>query len=112
MWSLLVFQFHYIGEFSSGPVLGFSWYWIQICWKSVPGVTINFPCDQAPGWMTEFRNIKFLTRTKSLKQKFTQRKARKSTKFRHINPIKPDFEDSSGALMIMMLLVDFAHRIV
>ena len=53
MWSLLVFQFHYIGEFSSGPVLGFSWYWIQICWKSVPGVTINFPCDQAPGWMTD-----------------------------------------------------------
>ena len=141
MWSLSVFQFHYIGEYlmivlaklfyrcrpltsqrfnamqfcpakllqdrsalsehftpCSGPVLGFSWYWIQICWNSVPGVTINFPCDQAPGWMTEFRNIKFLTRTKSLKQKFTQRKARKSTKFRHINPIKPDIEDSSGAL--------------
>ena len=33
MWSLLVFQFHYIGEFSSGPVLGFSWYWNQICWQ-------------------------------------------------------------------------------
>ena len=94
MWSLLVFQFHYIGEFSSGPVLGFSWYWIQICWKSVPGVTINFPCDQAPGWMTEFRNIKSLT----------PRKACTSTKFRHLNPNKPDFEDSSGALMIMMLL--------
>ena len=26
------------------------------------------------------------------------RKARKSKKFRHINPIKPDIEDSSGAL--------------
>ena len=45
-------------------------------------------------------------------KKITPIKARKSTKFRHINPIKPDFEDSSGALMIMMLLVDFAHRIV
>ena len=104
MWSLLVFQFHYIGEFSSGPVLGFSWYWIQICWKSVPGVTFNFPCDQAPGWMTWFQNVKFLTRSKSLKPNFTPRKAHKLTKFSHINSIKPYFEDSSGALMIMILL--------
>ena len=48
--------------------------------------------------MTKFQNVKFLTQSKSLKPNFTPRKARKSTKFRHINPIKPDIEDSSGAL--------------
>ena len=102
MWSLLVFQFHYIGEYlmivlaklfyrcrpltsqrfnamqfspakllqdrsvlsehfipCSGPVLGFSWYWIQICWNSVPGVTVNLPCDQAPGWMIDADTCNF-----------------------------------------------------
>ena len=48
--------------------------------------------------MTKFQNVKFSTQSKSLKPNFTPRKARKSTKFRHINPIKPDIEDSSGAL--------------
>ena len=49
---------------------------------------------------TEFHNVNCFTWSKSLKQNFTF----KSTKFRQINQMRPDFEDSSAALIFKMLL--------